>query len=233
MSATKQIPWVRLLVEGAVIVGSILLAFGIDAWWDGVQESRDRDAYVLRLVRDLETDVATWEGVAASVPGKQASLDRVLSWVRSPDLARSAIDPLLQDVVQGARLAYGGVAIRPQRSTFDALVSTGALRLLSPTLRDALLDYQSQVDYSRSRLIARETEYAQRAYGLVPRDGEYVVSSSLTESERVRVAERLLREDLEALVIAESNRANLLSTTLQDLIRGATELLAVIPDDAT
>ena len=25
-------------MEGVVIVGSILLAFGIDAWWDGVRE---------------------------------------------------------------------------------------------------------------------------------------------------------------------------------------------------
>ena len=32
-------PWVRAVVEGAVIVGSILLAYGIQAWWD---ESRDR-----------------------------------------------------------------------------------------------------------------------------------------------------------------------------------------------
>ena len=32
-----QIPWLRVRVEGVVIVGSILLAFGIDAWWDGMQ----------------------------------------------------------------------------------------------------------------------------------------------------------------------------------------------------
>jgi hypothetical protein len=33
-----RIPWLRILVEGAVIVGSILLAFGIDAWWDAAQD---------------------------------------------------------------------------------------------------------------------------------------------------------------------------------------------------
>ena len=30
-----QIPWLRVFVEGMVIVGSILLAFGIQAAWDG------------------------------------------------------------------------------------------------------------------------------------------------------------------------------------------------------
>jgi len=29
-------------VEGVVIVGSILLAFGIDAWWEGRQERDER-----------------------------------------------------------------------------------------------------------------------------------------------------------------------------------------------
>ncbi len=35
---TRQIRWLRVLVEGVVIVGSILLAFGIQAWWDGRQK---------------------------------------------------------------------------------------------------------------------------------------------------------------------------------------------------
>ena len=34
MTETKTIPWKRLTVEAAAIVVSILLAFGIDAWWD-------------------------------------------------------------------------------------------------------------------------------------------------------------------------------------------------------
>ena len=29
-----QIPWLRVFVEGVVIVGSILLAFGLQAWWE-------------------------------------------------------------------------------------------------------------------------------------------------------------------------------------------------------
>ena len=29
----RQIPWLRVFVEGVVIVGSMLMAFGGDAWW--------------------------------------------------------------------------------------------------------------------------------------------------------------------------------------------------------
>lgn len=34
MTETQNIPWRRLSIEAAAIVGSILLAFAIDAWWE-------------------------------------------------------------------------------------------------------------------------------------------------------------------------------------------------------
>lgn len=43
------VPWPRLLIEGGVIVFSILLAFAIDAWWDDRQE-RDRELQQLARV---------------------------------------------------------------------------------------------------------------------------------------------------------------------------------------
>jgi hypothetical protein len=42
--------WIRFLTEGLVIIASILVAFGIDAWWQGRQEEGDRAA-VLEAVR--------------------------------------------------------------------------------------------------------------------------------------------------------------------------------------
>ena len=38
--ASKQIPWPRITAEGAVIVGSILLALAADAWWADRSERR-------------------------------------------------------------------------------------------------------------------------------------------------------------------------------------------------
>jgi hypothetical protein len=55
--STRTISWSRILVEGVVIVVSILLAFGIDAWWDGRQrrevehEIRDQLADEFRAVQ--------------------------------------------------------------------------------------------------------------------------------------------------------------------------------------
>jgi len=40
MNTVRDIPWPRILAEGAAIVVSILLAFWIQAWWDEYQEER-------------------------------------------------------------------------------------------------------------------------------------------------------------------------------------------------
>ena len=48
-------PWRRVLLEGAVIVASILLAFGIEAWWSEHQEAARRDA----LMEDLQAELVT------------------------------------------------------------------------------------------------------------------------------------------------------------------------------
>jgi hypothetical protein len=39
--ATRQIPWPRIFAAGVAIVVSILLAFGIQGWWEGRQEQRE------------------------------------------------------------------------------------------------------------------------------------------------------------------------------------------------
>ena len=54
MTVTRSIPWLRIFVEGVVIVGSILLAFGIDAWWDGVQERRVERELLITLRGELQ-----------------------------------------------------------------------------------------------------------------------------------------------------------------------------------
>lgn len=45
---TRQHPWLRIAVEAAVIVGSILLAFGIDAAWDNRGQEQRRTALSAR-----------------------------------------------------------------------------------------------------------------------------------------------------------------------------------------
>ena len=44
----KQVPWLRIMAEGVVIAGSILLAFGIQAWWEARGDEAMRPAGLRR-----------------------------------------------------------------------------------------------------------------------------------------------------------------------------------------
>lgn len=70
----------RWAVEGLVIVTSILLAFWIDAWWDGVQEKRQEAALVASLGDELE---ANHRGVQRFLSGGAAHIDRIDRFLRS------------------------------------------------------------------------------------------------------------------------------------------------------
>ncbi len=55
----------------------------------------------------------------------------------------------------------------------------------------------------------RETQYSPTIYELIPRGPEFQVRADITASDRLRIAETSLERDLEALIIAERNRARL------------------------
>ena len=45
----QPIPWTRLIAESIAIVGSILLAFAIDAWWDKLQDTAEERRILVGL----------------------------------------------------------------------------------------------------------------------------------------------------------------------------------------
>jgi hypothetical protein len=56
---TRSIPWPRILAEGFAIVVSILLAFGIQAWWEGVQREQEERTLLRELQATLGEDLQT------------------------------------------------------------------------------------------------------------------------------------------------------------------------------
>ena len=82
MANIRQIPWRRILIEGAVIVVSILLAFSIDTWWNdriehqrfnyaGVGPGEKREIQRLfyltsHLNTDATTPIENWKVLLAS-----------------------------------------------------------------------------------------------------------------------------------------------------------------------
>jgi hypothetical protein len=116
----------RWLIESMVIVGSILLAFAIDAGWDELQEAGEERRF-------LETVDAEFESYAAKLLRSaeyQSLRADTVSWLLAqvgPDL-----DPALdEDRVWRAiaRVLWTGNP-RLDRSTLDALVESAGIQLL-------------------------------------------------------------------------------------------------------
>ncbi len=139
---TGKIPWLRVFVEGVVIVASILLAFGIDAWWS---QERERQAEVEALQGLRDDFVESLERLASAgsdhVEVRDASV-RLLA-MTGPD-ADQAVSHLVMDTLVMGLIAYPKVF--PVTATYDALIASGRIQLLeSAALRRELARWSTAV----------------------------------------------------------------------------------------
>ncbi len=106
-----DVPWRRRLVEGGLIVASILLAFAIDAAWDSRREQQRKDALLSALAREMALAATERDRVARFHETGRDAAAALLS-LDPGERNATRVDSLLQD-------AYNSTA------TFD--VSSGAL----------------------------------------------------------------------------------------------------------
>lgn len=143
MANSKSIPWRRIVAEGAAIVLSILLAFAIEAWWDGVLERRAEQQILLRLRSDFQ---AVRKEAARLKAGHQKVSDAALNLLAltgpraSPATNRARVDTLVASLVAGP-----GIFV-PTQGTLSALLNTDGLRSVSDAeLRSALSEWPRHV----------------------------------------------------------------------------------------
>ena len=132
-----QIPWLRVFVEGVVIVGSILLAFGIEAWWEGRQQ-RTEVTEILgglhvefsRIADGLQSRRERWDSMATEIGVLLAASEA------NYDL------PLEQSRTSLAALIYPST-FDPGSGVRDALVASGRLELIDGVdLRNSLVAWE-------------------------------------------------------------------------------------------
>jgi hypothetical protein len=87
---SSEVPWKRILVEGAAVVASILLAFGIDAGWDASRERADELSVVAALQAEM---LGNRERLIRTIGFNEKARTSVTQFLRlSPDDAL-AIEP--------------------------------------------------------------------------------------------------------------------------------------------
>jgi len=134
--------WGRIVAEGLLIVLSILLAFGIEAWWGRLGE-RNAEVEALQGLRD---DFVENVGRLASAKSshfeiRDASV-RLLA-MTGPDAATAASDLTMDTLIMAL---IGGPKVFPVTATYDALIASGQIDLLeSAALRRELASWSTVI----------------------------------------------------------------------------------------
>ena len=120
---TRQAQWPRFVIEGVVIVASILLAFGIEAWWAERQERQEEQ----RLLQNLHAEFAETRELFAE--GVRAHQDFRESATRLVDFEPS--DRSLAANLDFFRVYVVFRTVYPKTGVLDGMLATGRLDLIS------------------------------------------------------------------------------------------------------
>ncbi|HSM29853.1 MAG TPA: hypothetical protein VK854_04065 [Woeseiaceae bacterium] len=132
----------RLLAEAMLIVFSILLAFGIEAWWAGRGERAAEAEAMAGLRSDFSENVRRLQEARASHAGIRASALRLLA-MTGPAAVQTApelvMDTLVMDLISGPK-------VYPVSGTHDALIASGRIGILeSAELRRELATWSATI----------------------------------------------------------------------------------------
>jgi len=129
--AESRIPWARIVLEGAVIVASILLAFALDAWWD----ARSQRADLLEDLASVTEEVqANRDALALETLFHETAVSSIDDLVARIDTAGEAAWLTLPDTIVSFAIVFPPI-VDVSTGALDALVVNGDLA----RVRDARL----------------------------------------------------------------------------------------------
>jgi hypothetical protein len=129
-------------VEGVVIVSSILLAFGIDAWWDDRGDRRAEVQYLQRLLDDVRYDRAENQAVTEVLNESLTATDELLGLIAAGSLDPSEAGRWIPLLVSAARTLQPDYS----RGTYEDLVTSGRTELIrSASVRARLAEYDRAI----------------------------------------------------------------------------------------
>ena len=162
-----QINWPYALGELAIVAVGVLIALGINQWNTERLDRALGDEYLHRLLSDVQADIFWSNNVLIALNDKADALD-LLSKAISESSMSSGIPALhIQAIPKTLVLAFNAPSVRT--ATFDDMMSTGRLELVSPiSIRETILEYYALGTNSENRPEGRMTQYPQSAFANVP-----------------------------------------------------------------
>jgi hypothetical protein len=133
----------RLFLEGVAIVASILLAFSIDAWWDGHQERQEEERLLIALLDEFRENKGLLEEARIFHRAvEQAELELMaLAAGSSPDISPDSLDQLVGEIL------WWGSETKFSVGALNSVVLGGKLHLIrNEELRRELAGWQGEIE---------------------------------------------------------------------------------------
>ena len=148
-----QIPWLRVFVEGVVIVVSILMAFGIEAWWDAAQEREQERDVLSAFVSELRNNAEHLERFRTL---QQQQLDRVVVLLDAtasddPNISADSLDHLLAGLAGATVQVYERGALDAALRSVDVIKNYSVRQRLSEWAR--ALDQLGEFEDAEASLV--------------------------------------------------------------------------------
>ena len=228
-----QIPWLRVFVEGVVIVASILLAFGLQAWWESAQEG----AVVERQLTVLQVEMASNSSVlenASSFQDRALAATRVLVELIAPQPVPVSADSLSS--LLGWSFSIGTAEAELELGALDALLSSGEFGTSSRgDLYSSIVAFRARTEVYRN-LVALYIEASETLINYLVTVAPMAAVSALTEAHGptdfpVPVDDLLQDRQLEGLVGTLAVRIRNVNVLAQELIARADSIRVLLASD--
>jgi len=142
VSKYQEISWLRIVTESVAIVGSILLAFAIDAWWQDRNELIVEQRILRALLVEFEENDKLLQQARDGYEGRYSAAIRLLADIDQgiDNLDLGNFERLVRELtsIQSTHLESGA---------YDSLIASGELNIVrDESLRSRLAAWPSYVD---------------------------------------------------------------------------------------
>lgn len=167
---TRRIPWARLAIELAVIVGGILLALAIESWWESKADQALARDYLEALEAELDSDLERYRlSFLLRLDRKVEALAQIAPVVRRDAPVPADTVAFLQAVGLGGLAGIPGSSALAGTTTFDEMVATGSLSLIEdPELRAQLIAFYNRSASLEARFPNMMPNYPFFVHGYTP-----------------------------------------------------------------
>lgn len=134
--------WGDAVRDVVLIVASILIAFGLDTWWDDLQEQRVQSEQIVTLLSEFEAARETLTSLSSYLDGTAEATNELLT-LMGPEAAGSDSEKIF--TLLGRSLNFGAAA--PNYTVLELVLTTSNPQVeTSDTLVALLASWPSQME---------------------------------------------------------------------------------------